>query len=425
MADKFSFGDYDDTQNAEVFTTTKGYDDANSEESTRRQLSFPLTEIKNFINKILPVKTSNTDTLIQLGVGDDKMLRFREAENGAWKDVASEGHIIETVENGQTVTFPQRSVLQFLDVDISDDSVNKKTVIRGFEGPEGPQGPQGETGPAGPTGPQGPSGNNFEIDGIYATLSDLQTAHPTGNSGDAYAVGTSASNTVYVWSADESEWQDVGALMGAQGPQGETGATGPAGPAGVGIATGGIAGQYLAKKSSTNYDTEWATFQYPTVDQAYSGTSVNAQSGKAVKQAIDDLDGVLEGDTIGGLSNTLAYLRQTDGKIYYKFGKISIFKSQILDFSHTHGQITNAGTISSSATPTTSDHIVIADASDSYALKRTTYTNLLKLIYPKNSVYATYTNTNPSDIIGGTWSLINSDGKVGTHTCYLWRRTAL
>ena len=47
---------------------------------------------------------------------------------------------------------------------------------------------------------------------------------------------------------------------GPQGAQGQTGAkgkTGPQGPTGPGVAAGGKTGQVLAKKSNTNYDTEW------------------------------------------------------------------------------------------------------------------------------------------------------------------------
>jgi hypothetical protein len=42
------------------------------------------------------------------------------------------------------------------------------------------------------------------------------------------------------------------------------GKPGPQGPAGPGVATGGTTGQVLAKKSNTNYDTEWINF-YPYV----------------------------------------------------------------------------------------------------------------------------------------------------------------
>lgn len=200
---------------------------------------------------------------------------------------------------------------------------------RGAEGPQGPkgdtgavgpQGPQGETGPAGqkgdtgdigpqgPTGPAGADGKSFTINGLYATLAALKAAHPTGESGDAYSVGTVNSNTVYIWSADKNDWEDIGPLQGPAGPQGEpgpqgpkgdtgdigpqgiqgpqgptgatgaqgpqglegpagpqgpkgdtggTGSTGPQGPAGAGVASGGTTGQILRKASGTNYDTKW------------------------------------------------------------------------------------------------------------------------------------------------------------------------
>ena len=51
---------------------------------------------------------------------------------------------------------------------------------------------------------------------------------------------------------------------GPQGPQGKQGPAGAPGPAGPGVAPGGTTGQVLAKKSNTNYDTEWINF-YPYV----------------------------------------------------------------------------------------------------------------------------------------------------------------
>lgn len=46
--------------------------------------------------------------------------------------------------------------------------------------------------------------------------------------------------------------------MGMPGKPGKDGATGPQGPAGQGVPAGGVAGQYLVKSSSTDYDTEWS-----------------------------------------------------------------------------------------------------------------------------------------------------------------------
>ena len=102
----------------------------------------------------------------------------------------------------------------------------------GGVGPAGPQGIQGEIGPRGPQGPKGDSGESFSVLGIYDTLSALTAAHPTGQPGDAWAVGTSDANTIYLWDVDTGEWKNVGPLMGPPGPQGETGPAGPQGQTG-------------------------------------------------------------------------------------------------------------------------------------------------------------------------------------------------
>lgn len=106
---------------------------------------------------------------------------------------------------------------------------------KGERGPAGPQGPQGERGPVGAQGPQGADGASYTVKGLYATLSALQAAHPTGSAGDAWFVGTAESNTVYQWDTDAAAWVNVGAL---KGPQGETGAQGPKGEKGDPGATG-------------------------------------------------------------------------------------------------------------------------------------------------------------------------------------------
>ena len=102
--------------------------------------------------------------------------------------------------------------------------------LRGLQGATGATGPQGERGPQGATGPQGPKGDKGEqgtgvtIKGRYDSLSALQAAHPKGNDGDAYMVGTS----LYAWSG--SAWIDCGNI---QGPKGDKGDTGPQGLRGI------------------------------------------------------------------------------------------------------------------------------------------------------------------------------------------------
>lgn len=102
-------------------------------------------------------------------------------------------------------------------------------------GEQGPPGPQGEPGPEGPQGPKGDSGNSFTVVGIYPTLDELKQAHPTADAGSAYAVGTADDNTVYIYSTDTNDWENIGKIQGPQGeqgPKGETGAQGPQGPQG-------------------------------------------------------------------------------------------------------------------------------------------------------------------------------------------------
>lgn len=154
-------------------------------------------------------------------------------------------------------------------------------AARGSAGPMGPKGETGSTGPQGPQGVQGEkgdSGTSFTIKGRFDTLSQLTAAHPAGTAGDAYAVGTAEDNTIYLWSEDMAEWQDVGSLQGPagptgpqgptgatgpkgdpgpQGPPGESGTAGPQGPTGPGVPAGGAAGQILAKNTATDYDAHW------------------------------------------------------------------------------------------------------------------------------------------------------------------------
>ena len=113
--------------------------------------------------------------------------------------------------------------------------------IQGATGPQGPQGDTGETGPQGPTGstgatgatgatgPTGATGTGVEILGSYATLAELQTAHPTGNVGDSYLI----LGDLYVWDSVNSNWDNVGTIQGPQGATGATGETGPQGPQGI------------------------------------------------------------------------------------------------------------------------------------------------------------------------------------------------
>jgi hypothetical protein len=154
---------------------------------------------------------------------------------------------------------------------------------KGDRGDAGPAGPSGAQGPAGAQGPQGAQGErgddgadgrSFTVLALYATLLALQMAHPSGEAGDAYAVGTALSNTIYIWDEDAAAWTNVGALQGPQGPQGAQGAAGPQGAAAtvaVGTVTTGAAGSQAAVANSGTVTDAVFDFTVPKGDKGEKG----------------------------------------------------------------------------------------------------------------------------------------------------------
>lgn len=72
----------------------------------------------------------------------------------------------------------------------------------------------------------GGGGGSFVVKGLYANLSALIAAHPTGEAGDAYAVGSAEDNDIYIWSIVSSAWVNIGPLRGEKGDPGEDGVDG-------------------------------------------------------------------------------------------------------------------------------------------------------------------------------------------------------
>lgn len=66
---------------------------------------------------------------------------------------------------------------------------------------------------------KGSDGTSVNILGSYDSLEELETAHPSGNVGDAYIID----GNMYVWNVENNSWVDVGNI---QGPVGKDGADG-------------------------------------------------------------------------------------------------------------------------------------------------------------------------------------------------------
>lgn len=107
-----------------------------------------------------------------------------------------------------------------------------------------------------------------------------------------------------------------------------------------------------------------------TFDGTYNASTNKAATVSTVTNAINALDGNLN-STTPGAAKTLTAFSQTNGKISATFGNISITKSQISDFptsltptSHTHGNITNDGTLPTASRAVVTDankKITVAD----------------------------------------------------------------
>lgn len=59
---------------------------------------------------------------------------------------------------------------------------------------------------------KGDPGDGLKILGVYPTLRDLQTAHPTGLPGYMYLVGTDPDFTLYLWNNSTTSWEVGGSL---------------------------------------------------------------------------------------------------------------------------------------------------------------------------------------------------------------------
>lgn len=204
----------------------------------------------------------------------------------------------------------------------SDFTADQLASLKGEKGDTGPQGPKGDTGETGPQGERGPAGQDgtsYTINGLYSTLSALQSAHPTGSAGDAWFVGTADSNVVYQWDVDKASWVNVGALkgpkgntgpQGPQGPKGDTGATGPKGDTGD-VGPKGPKGDIgpQGPKGDTGAAGAYGKNAYASAkDGGYTGTETQFNTDLAAvsdKQVKITAGGILKGDGAGGVSTAV------------------------------------------------------------------------------------------------------------------------
>ena len=369
--DKFSYGTYDSSITDIAYDSTKGYVEPSGEQEVRKELSYPLKELKDYINQVIPVNAD--DSVILLRLTEDLLFQYSlDGEN--WYDTASGGHQIFDEDENQ---LPQKTKMMFRGTTVHNEG--EYTVVEGMQGAQGigvasvvqvssssvSEGQNvwrmtltnGNTydfvvlnGAQGEEGEKGDQGNGLVILGTYSALEDLQQAHPTGNEGDIYIVGTGDSNPAYVWDVDNQAWESIGKIRGEKGAKGDTGSAGAtgvgiqsivetqhssasggtniwtvtltngatntftvlngeAGTAGEGMPQGGTSGQLLAKRTSLNYDTEWVTFQ-ALPNGGTQGQVLTKQSSTDGDADWEDIDALPSGGTQG---QVLTKNSSTDG----------------------------------------------------------------------------------------------------------------
>ena len=252
---------------------------------------------------------------------------------------------------------------------------------KGEQGEQGPQGPQGIQGPQGLKGLDGADGKSFTILALYSTLLELQTAHPTGESGQAYAIGNANDNNIYIWDSEQNKWVDIGRLQGAQGPQG---VQGPQGPQGIQGATG-IQGPVGPIGPEGPEGPEGP--QGPKGDPGPQG-----EQGAPGEQGPKGDPGPQgpKGDT-PSLTN------------YYTIDEVN---DKLSGKQNTLVSGTNIKTVNG-VSLLGEGNMALATMTD---VNNAISNNLNPLIaYPIGSVYFSVNNTNPANILGGgTWTLIGS-----------------
>lgn len=152
------------------------------------------------------------------------------------------------------------------------------------------QGPRGAAGPQGAPGEQGPAGEGLEILDVYPTLAALQAAHPTGNPGDAYLVGSGGNYTLYIWSTSTNAWADGGSLTSPSPSS--------AAPAMDGVASAGSANLYSRGDHVHPSDTS-------KLDKSSSDGVYAVESGAQVMLSVSDnalADALVQYDSVGDLN---------------------------------------------------------------------------------------------------------------------------
>lgn len=260
-----------------------------------------------------------------------------------------------------------------------------------FSGIKGETGAQGPQGVQGPQGAPGQDGTSFTVLGIYGSLQALQSAHPTGQAGDAWSIGTAEDNTVYIWDTEVSAWVDIGPIQGPQGPQGETGQQGPQGQQGEqgeqGIQgpkgdTGEAAGFGTPTAAVDNTSgTPAVTVQASGPDTAkvfsFSFTGLKGATGEQGPQGQTGPQGNPGADGVDGFSPTVSVTEISGGHRITITDASGPHVFNVMDGVDGETPSTDQFVTNTALTQTLASYLTSAAAAETYAEKGFTWTGTL------------------------------------------------
>lgn len=100
--DKLSYGTFDISNGDIAFASTNGYSEPQSELERRKQLSYPLKEIKTFINNT--VNVNSNDKVVQFVVSNENKLQYRTDPSGTLVDIETGTDFPSGGDTGQILT---------------------------------------------------------------------------------------------------------------------------------------------------------------------------------------------------------------------------------------------------------------------------------------------------------------------------------
>lgn len=189
-------------------------------------------------------------------------------------------------------------------------------------------------------GEKGDTGEGLEILDIYATLAELEQAHPTGQPGDAYLIGTDPNYTLYIWSTSQNDWLPAGSLTA---PSPSTSTPLMDGTASTGSENAYSRGDHVHPTDTSRASASDLTALSGTVTNL--GTTVGTISGN-VTQLQSDMTGAQ-----GDITQLQSDLSDAEGNITQLQSDVTDIAGDVTDITTVvSGLLTDVGTLSDDLT---------------------------------------------------------------------------